>query len=342
MLEQWLTRPEAQYLDQFFGVTAPARSRRPASYWDASSRPGEGVFFGSSPLSLRLKLGVLYQLQWLHKLRFTLQLCAGRIPLETRSRLIRALLLCTHAAAVGVGWKFAQARNPPAVEDSARPPLRQRIWSTVKGYSSRIQTALKVLCATTACGFTSWVLWLRFIATPEQTRSSIFGLVGFIARWLHAYKLVGASAVPATGGALVVCYHGFIPSDMYLLPGELYAQTGRLVKVLAADFVFQIPIFGYVARRVGGVPADRGAAMRLLQEGHVVLVSPGGVSEALAGATKDYMLQWGERKGFAEIALAANVPVIPMFTRNIRHVFITFLASTRVVQYLYHLSLIHI
>lgn len=140
------------------------------------------------------------------------------------------------------------------------------------------------------------------------------------------------------GPALIVCYHGFIPSDMYLLPVKLYQQTGRLIKILAADFVFQIPIFGYIASQCGGVPADRGAALRLLQEGNIVLVSPGGVAEAIAGAQNDYMLQWGTRKGFAEIAQRAGVPVIPMFTRNIRHVFITLMASTRLVQWLYQVT----
>ena len=68
-----------------------------------------------------------------------------------------------------------------------------------------------------------------------------------------------------------MCYHGFIPSDMYMFPGQFFAQTGRLCKVLAADFVFKIPIFGYLASKGGAVPAGREAALQFLREGEVTL-----------------------------------------------------------------------
>ena len=33
---------------------------------------------------------------------------------------------------------------------------------------------------------------------------------------------------------------------------------------------------------------------------------------------KDYNVQWKNRVGFAKIALEAQIPIIPVFTRNIR------------------------
>lgn len=111
-----------------------------------------------------------------------------------------------------------------------------------------------------------------------------------------------------------------------------------MATVLHADFVSYIPLLGYIAPICGGVPASRHAALKALQEGGLVLVSPGGVKESIAGSTEDYHLAWNGRQGFAEMAMEANCPVVPMFTQNIRHVFVTFLASTRLVQWLYEVT----
>ncbi|KTG42387.1 hypothetical protein cypCar_00011350, partial [Cyprinus carpio] len=49
-------------------------------------------------------------------------------------------------------------------------------------------------------------------------------------------------------------------------------------------------------------------------------ISPGGVREALF-SDETYPLLWGKRKGFAQVAIDSKVPVIPMFTQNLREGF---------------------
>jgi len=49
-------------------------------------------------------------------------------------------------------------------------------------------------------------------------------------------------------------------------------------------------------------------------------VSPGGVYEAQFG-DHNYQVLWKERLGFARAALQADVPVLPVFTENIREAF---------------------
>ena len=49
-------------------------------------------------------------------------------------------------------------------------------------------------------------------------------------------------------------------------------------------------------------------------------LAPGGVYEAQFG-DHDYNILWRERLGFARAALKANVPVLPVFTENIRESF---------------------
>ena len=55
-------------------------------------------------------------------------------------------------------------------------------------------------------------------------------------------------------------------------------------------------------------------------------------------SAEDYLLRWYGKKGFAEIAKAACVPVIPMFTRNVREVFLVLGGSLPLVQKLYKLT----
>ncbi|XP_039382321.1 transmembrane protein 68-like isoform X2 [Mauremys reevesii] len=57
--------------------------------------------------------------------------------------------------------------------------------------------------------------------------------------------------------------------------------------------------------------------VKALKNGHLVAISPGGVREALF-SDETYVLVWGNRTGFAQVAIDAKVPIIPMFTQNVR------------------------
>ena len=64
-------------------------------------------------------------------------------------------------------------------------------------------------------------------------------------------------------------------------------------------------------------PGSQDICVSLLNEGHILAISPGGVREALF-SDHNYDLIWGSRLGFAKVAVDAKVPVIPMFTQNSR------------------------
>lgn len=57
-----------------------------------------------------------------------------------------------------------------------------------------------------------------------------------------------------------------------------------------------------------------------LKDGNLLAISPGGVYEAQFGDS-NYELLWKNRIGFAKVALEAKVPIIPMFTENLREGF---------------------
>jgi len=67
----------------------------------------------------------------------------------------------------------------------------------------------------------------------------------------------------------------------------------------------------------------------------LVGVAPGGVREAIAGQENAYRLVWGERKGFARLALDAQVPIVPGFTQNVESLYHAPMAGHPFFQRLY-------
>jgi 1-acyl-sn-glycerol-3-phosphate acyltransferase len=66
-----------------------------------------------------------------------------------------------------------------------------------------------------------------------------------------------------------------------------------------------------------------------------VLVAPGGTREAIAGRPWHYRVNWGDRLGFARLALAARVPMIPMFTENCEEIYRSPFCDSRPFQAFY-------
>ncbi len=151
----------------------------------------------------------------------------------------------------------------------------------------------------------------------------------------NRYEVKGLEHLPREGGALLVLYHGLVPVDFWYLGLKIYVETGRQPCALVDRWLLKTPGLAWLTRTVGGISGDREAAAQLLREGVLVGVAPGGVREAIAGAKHNYRLRWGKRKGFAEIALAAGVPIIPGFTQNVESLYYAPLADRPFFQKLY-------
>ncbi len=152
----------------------------------------------------------------------------------------------------------------------------------------------------------------------------------------NSYKVQGLENIPKEGGALLVLYHGLVPLDFWYLGLKIYLETGREPCALADRWVMNTPGLSWLAKSVGVVEADPKLALKLLKKGVLVGVSPGGVREAISGADNNYKLLWGERKGFAKIALEAGVPIIPGFTENVEGLYKAPLAGHPFFQNLYN------
>jgi 1-acyl-sn-glycerol-3-phosphate acyltransferase len=135
-------------------------------------------------------------------------------------------------------------------------------------------------------------------------------------RFLHdrywRVEVSGIENLPETGPALLVANHsGAVPFDGSMIVTATELRRGRTLRFLYDRFVEGIPPVSAFYRKVGGVPAVRENAVQLLRAGHPVLIFPEGVP----GVAKSFHDRYRLRPfspGFARLALALDVPVVPV------------------------------
>jgi len=123
----------------------------------------------------------------------------------------------------------------------------------------------------------------------------------------------GVENIPLDGGALVVSNHsGTLPVDALMTMVTVHDHTGRNLRSLGADLVFQMPFLGHLARKGGATLACNEDAERMLCAGELVGVWPEGFKGVGKPYSERYKLQRFGRGGFVSAALRTGVPIIPL------------------------------
>ncbi|XP_050295269.1 transmembrane protein 68 isoform X2 [Anthonomus grandis grandis] len=152
--------------------------------------------------------------------------------------------------------------------------------------------------------------------------------------WIwHGYEIQGLENLPETGPALIIYYHGAIPIDVYYFLAKIYLTRNRIVHTVADHFLFKIPGFSILSECMKVIPGTVQSCSKLLKEGNYLAIAPGGVFEAQFSV--NYNLMWKRRLGFAKVAIDSKVPVIPVFTENLREAFRTLSVGRRFFLKLY-------
>jgi hypothetical protein len=125
----------------------------------------------------------------------------------------------------------------------------------------------------------------------------------------HSYKVTGLSNIPE-GPCLIVVNHSLATYDVMLLMQEIFERLGRYPRGLGDKRLFQVPGVAQLVSYLGGVMASHGAGERLLDEGLLVVVAPGGMKEALRPKEERYQVRWSDRKGFVRLALRTGAPLV--------------------------------
>ncbi len=92
---------------------------------------------------------------------------------------------------------------------------------------------------------------------------------------------------------------------------HLYRRHGIFLRSLGEKAHWHIPGWRRLLERFGAVDGNRDNAAALLQAGACVLVFPGGAREAFKTDAQRYKLLWGDRVGFARLALRHGAVIQP-------------------------------
>ena len=152
----------------------------------------------------------------------------------------------------------------------------------------------------------------------EKSRPSAFWiLAGLILPFMNLvarYRIINREKFPRTG-AFVLAPNHYSEIDPVVM-GVVSWKLGRLPRFLAKASVFQIPIAGWVLRKSGQIPVQRGgsvrgsgpvkAAERLVELGQMVVIYPEG------SLTRDPdMWPMRGKTGAVRIALEHGIPIVP-------------------------------
>jgi len=131
-------------------------------------------------------------------------------------------------------------------------------------------------------------------------------------RMLFGLEARGTEHVPARGPVLIVANH-----SSFLDPPLVGGVAPRPVTFMAKAELFRVPLFGALIRRLNARPvrregADAGAlraALRILQEGGVLLMFPEG-TRGPEGTLRE------PKPGAAMLAVMSGAPVVPVFIKG--------------------------
>ncbi len=122
----------------------------------------------------------------------------------------------------------------------------------------------------------------------------------------------GLENIPADGPVMLVGNHSLVAIDVSLLHQELLHRRGRVLRGMGDDALMSSTPIRKMIQWQGSVRGSRENCRTLLEHGEMVLVLPGGTREAFRSKARKYALRWEGRTGFAQVAIEAGVPIVPV------------------------------
>jgi 1-acyl-sn-glycerol-3-phosphate acyltransferase len=130
--------------------------------------------------------------------------------------------------------------------------------------------------------------------------------------WVTAPKFFGLSNLPTERPFLLVGNHTLLGVlDVPLMLLGLWEARGLSVRPLGDHIHFRIPGWRDLLRLFGTVEGTPENCRALMRARESILVFPGGGREVFKHRGEKYCLLWGDRMGFARLAIEQGYPIVP-------------------------------
>lgn len=122
--------------------------------------------------------------------------------------------------------------------------------------------------------------------------------------------VVGLDNIPDEP-TLFVGNHCLFGLDGFVIGPILYHEANRFARMMGDKIWLQNERIGDTLIHSGMIPGDPRACSAMMEDGHDLLVFPGGAHESLKPASQKYTLQWRERYGFVRMAAQHGYSITP-------------------------------
>jgi 1-acyl-sn-glycerol-3-phosphate acyltransferase len=149
---------------------------------------------------------------------------------------------------------------------------------------------------------------------PDYIREQLPWMWMLASVWFRG-EVRGLGNIPDEGSVLLVGNHsgGNMTPDttIFTLAFSTFFGVERRFYQLAHNLVLAMPQLSFL-RKFGTVAASSGTAGKALDSGAALLVYPGGDYEVHRPSWERNKVDFGGRKGFIELALERDVPIVPV------------------------------
>jgi Diacylglycerol acyltransferase len=124
--------------------------------------------------------------------------------------------------------------------------------------------------------------------------------------------LYGIDNLPDEGSLLVGNHtiYGFL--DLPFMMAEVWKRRRIAIRGLGEHAHYAVPVWRDLLGACGMVRGTRDNVRALMRDHQTILVFPGGAREVNKRRGQQYQLLWGERMGFARLAIEQGYPIVPV------------------------------
>ncbi len=125
-------------------------------------------------------------------------------------------------------------------------------------------------------------------------------------------KFYGIGNIPGDGSLLVGNHTIYAILDLPFMMAEVWKRRRIAIRGLGEHAHYKVPVWRDLLGQCGMVRGTRDNVRALMRDHQTILVFPGGAREVNKRRGQQYQLLWGERMGFARLAIEQGYPIVPV------------------------------